>query len=443
MNNPEQVSGFLRFDEFARAQRLITQQANEQAFQTEEVIGNPFAELNAERTLTPSEQTILWANQVLEEYNSLPKTNARERRKARDLVAQTARRLVQNPQDIDTAGSVWKSRESVSDSRAKPADTFYETIKRECALTIKEKWRDVTPEQLAQLVKTYANSVLTQNFAHDLLVSYFRGPQGMVNRVKSLYGFVYGLMDFAVSDGNFLKTGIKIARFESDILRSDSAFRLDMHVASNAVDDDEALGKKMAIDTVVASLSKLAGYDKANIDSFLTVPDSLENQMRLKIENYSQRIVKKFGKEEGLRRLRVLGYLYRSRILQDSSESKESKRNEWPFYLIFGEDNHLKKRFDEEIAIWMILDTIRSKMEERMIQQHGSGVKLLSIARQDGLISNIILPNITSEQTTNRIARDALMISLSEEDQIFINGEGVRCVNKEILSGDIQIQCII
>lgn len=166
----------LALKEIARQTLTITEDGSSQG---SPITDNPLIDIRpAEGELTPQEQTILWANQVLEEYNSMPRGNSRERRAARNLATQTARYLIENPQDIDSAGSVWKSRETKEeeqDGEKQKIQSFYDLVKQEASRDIRENWGSVSPEQLTQLVKTYTHGVLTQDFAHDLLASYFKG----------------------------------------------------------------------------------------------------------------------------------------------------------------------------------------------------------------------------------------------------------------------------
>ena len=52
-----------------------------------------------------------WAGNRLKDYSSLPQQNSKERRHARDLIAQTAAKLLGNPQDIAIAQKIWKGVE--------------------------------------------------------------------------------------------------------------------------------------------------------------------------------------------------------------------------------------------------------------------------------------------------------------------------------------------
>ena len=130
------------------------------------------------RELTPQEQTIFWANQVLEKHNSLPKRNrnSAERRARKNLASQTATLLLANPQDIDTAGNVWKSYEIEEEKQSEDEQktkSFYDLVKQEVSRDIRKQWMTTTTEQFGQLVKVYEGSV----FMQDVLAEYINRPQ--------------------------------------------------------------------------------------------------------------------------------------------------------------------------------------------------------------------------------------------------------------------------
>ena len=109
----------------------------------------------------------------------------------------TARRLLENPQDIDIAGSVWKSHEVQSEGENAPEQSFYKRVKDEISQEAKGHWKEITSEKLIQLLRTYTNSRLVRDMAESIFMGYFRGPTGVKQRVDSMYKFVYGLIDVA------------------------------------------------------------------------------------------------------------------------------------------------------------------------------------------------------------------------------------------------------
>jgi len=139
---------------------------------TEQLIDNIFVAMFGE--LTPQERTSIgWANQVQEEYDNLPKQTSRERRAVKKLIAQTAGELLKNPQDITIAQKTWRGNESSRDGARESEEPFSKLVKGECLVLIRDKWKGVGPEQLAQLVRIYATNDPSKDFAKALLYNYF------------------------------------------------------------------------------------------------------------------------------------------------------------------------------------------------------------------------------------------------------------------------------
>jgi hypothetical protein len=157
------------------------------------LFGAMFGELTAqERT------TIDWANQVLEEYNNLPKQTSRERRVVKKLITKTSGELLEDPQNIFIAHQTWRGHESSRDGARESEEPFSKLVRGECLAFIKEKWKEVKPEQLAQLVRIYANNNdPTQDYAKEMLRNYFKGPDSRGQRVDACYNFLSTTLDLA------------------------------------------------------------------------------------------------------------------------------------------------------------------------------------------------------------------------------------------------------
>jgi hypothetical protein len=107
--------------------------------------------------------TTIWAKEALNQYNDLPKANSAQRRKARNLVTQIAKRLLESPQDISIAQKTW----STTQESEKP---FSELVRKECQAFIKDEWDDVMPGQLAQFVRISVNgNCPSQDDAKEML----------------------------------------------------------------------------------------------------------------------------------------------------------------------------------------------------------------------------------------------------------------------------------
>jgi len=176
----------------------------------EELVDGMFTSLFGE--LTDQEKVAIdWANQALENYNSLPKGNNRERSRAGNVALYAGRQLLVNPQSIDIARIVWnnhRSQEEVQDNQRKNETfSFYDLVKQEAASDIRKNWEKVTPEQLGKLVKIYASNSLAQAFAKDALTSYFEGPRSKRQRIDAFYNFTFSILDL-VGDRKALKEGL-------------------------------------------------------------------------------------------------------------------------------------------------------------------------------------------------------------------------------------------
>lgn len=379
--------------------------------QEDAIVGNPLVDLKTpERKLSDQEEAILWANQVFEVYNALPKITGNERKKAKNLIHETARQLMQNPKRIDTAASIWKSHEpSLHDSDSKER-SFYELVGEELGQQARDHWKELSSGKLTELVKTYAHNRLVSDMAGEILVGYFRGPNGIQQRIDSLYDFVYGLMDLT-SDTKALEEGLKIARFESNILLKGSSFHKDYEVAGVTLDDDELLAKTISINNAILGLSHLvSSYTDENINNFIR--GSLETDSRTR--NSMSRALRKFSKEELLRRSRLLGQLYAG-ISFGTSESINNKS--WPLNLLAKEGDILRQRLNAEIAPLM-LGYVISKRVQTEIKETGGKVNLLEIIDPEGYILNIFLPDGLSSEEKSRLIKVALKERhLSDDDR--------------------------
>lgn len=164
---------------------------------------------------------VIWANQVFSEYaecNGLPKQNSKERKHAKNLITKTAGELLKNPQDITIAQKTWRGNELSRDDAEKSQEPFSELVRIERLALIKEKWKDVTPEQLAQLVRISSDiNDPSQDDAKEMLRNYFRGPKSRNQRIDAYYNLVSATLDLVGEDEAFYE-GMKIALHATDIL---------------------------------------------------------------------------------------------------------------------------------------------------------------------------------------------------------------------------------
>jgi len=396
--------------------------AGDESSQALPVVGNPLVDLKpAERELTPQEQTVLWANQVFEEHNNLPKRNSAERRVARNLVTQTARSLVQNPADIDIAGSVWKSRETASENQ-QPTDSFYGEVKKESSAAIRKNWETVTPEQLAQLVKVYANSILTQDFGHDLLANYFKGPNSRNQKVDALYNFALGALDL-IENQRALEEAVKIGQFETPLLPRESGFFRDIQIAMGGLTSNEqeelSLKKALITQRVLADMTTLTSLDYDQIFSrdqdYIERDEKLQDTKTLALEQAKRsdevknriEAMREYGSNEG------------------DVNTLEIKRlgNVWPYSLVLDEDDPLTRKC-KEIA----KETIEAQWNKQNIIQEmeKKGIKdiaFISVALPEGFVIDVCAPQEALTGRRNETIREVINFNFRGVDKDYVQEE--------------------
>ncbi len=289
--------------------------------------------------LIPLDKTASWAEDVLEKFNRLPKTNSREIKVVKNLAAQSAAQLLQAPQYIDAAGVVWKKEEPL-----------YELIRIESKAFMREKWEDVTSEQLAQLVRTYANNPQYKDFAKELLANYFKGPKSKRQRVDAYYTFVSCVLDLTGDDKAFSE-GVKIGLYDTDILVRGKDLIEQSILLSLPYNEKEIVYQKLLIAKNV--MSQL---------SFLSLEDLGEARQRYSdFLNTNEKLIEKW-KEQAIKAKKQIGSakvieLNEATMKIDShywknlsEEEKLKLRKIWPFNLLFDEKDPLNKKFQMKIS---------------------------------------------------------------------------------------------
>lgn len=255
----------------AERRRFLAEERNSPQYQA----AKKEAILETHRELSPQEQTILWAQKTLEDYNNLPKGNNAERKKVSAFLEKTADHLLQNPQEIDSAASVWKARSG------EEQDGFYEAIKQATSTRVKEKWPDIKPETLSELVKVYANNILAKDFGKKLLSSYFRGPENRKERIDAFYTFAQSVIDL-FDDQKSFDEAVWITFFGTDILPR-TPYMEDKAVIRNwpYLESEETIKRMFITD-----------YATSKLYIFSSNPEKVENKLKEDIEfvKYNERI---------------------------------------------------------------------------------------------------------------------------------------------------------
>lgn len=296
-----------------------------------------------------TDKTTNWAEETLVIFNSLPKANSYERKEVKNLITQTARRLLQNPQDLETANVVWKTQSSQEDSGNSAG--FLELVKTKSVELIKKNWEDVTSKQLADLIRIYTNSPSTQDFAKEMLGSYFKGPRSLNQRIDAYYNLVSATLDLVGEDEAF-KEGMKIALHATDILPKHPSLVEQTGLLSLPYREVESVFKKLLIARCVVNQVRFIGSwglakyyeDRGNF----IITDSVA----IREGNKRQRnATEKMGENEAEKMYRTMKdtmKLFSSNSIESLSEKrKQNLRINWPFHLVFDETDPLNKKFHE------------------------------------------------------------------------------------------------
>lgn len=289
--------------------------------------------------LTPLDKTSNWAEDVLEEFNGLPKTNSREIKVVKNLAAQSAAQLLQAPQYIDAAGVVWKKEKSL-----------YELIRMESKAFMREKWEDVTSEQLAQLVRIYADNPQYKDFAKELLGNYFKGPKSKRQRVDAYYVFVSCVLDLTGDDKAFSE-GVKIGLYDTDILVRGKDLIEQAILLSLPYNEKEIVFQKLLIaKNVMSQLSFLSSEDLGAVrqrhSDFLNTSEKL----REKWEEEEIKAKKQIGAAKVIELIEAIMKIDSHYWKNLSEEEKLKLRNIWPFNLLFDKKDPLNKKFQMKIS---------------------------------------------------------------------------------------------
>ncbi len=355
MNNPEQRRGFLTFDQIAIETQLAAEKAREADKKTD---GTDSTEVLVDRMLiamfgelTPQERTTIGlANQVMEEYNNLPKQTGRERRSVRKLIAQTAGKLLGNPQDIFVAYETWRGNESSRDGLQELEEPFSKLVIEECLALIKDKWQDITPEQLAQLVRISSDeNDPSQDFAKKMLKNHFKGPDSKSRRIKAYYNFASTLLEL-VGD-NALNEGIKIAFHATDILPRDP-YLIEKSILLSLPDDgeEEDFKESLIANHIVNQISFLGSqgtreYHREN-GKFLMTNEKLKRGWNKKKELLTRKIGHKKGDELNAA-LMTFFNISQSPLPE---ELRQSLRDKWPYSVAFDENDPLNQKFQKVLS---------------------------------------------------------------------------------------------
>lgn len=348
------------------------------------------------RELTPQEQTILWAQNTLEEYNNLPKGNYAERKKVNFFLETTIDHLLQNPQEIDSSVSIWKAR------TGQEQDGFYEKIKQSAAKQIKDQAKknpeSIQPQTISELVKIYANNTLIKDFGEALLSSYFRGPEKRGQRVSAYYEFVFSIVDL-LEDRKALEQGLRIALNETDILPISSPFFIDMALLGSgltrSLKEEGDLKRLLIANRVISDVVVLTQLDREGVlqahQKFL---NKTENQIKKDVELKKMKAA--LGDSEARKRGNAMAaYLDMNQGV--TGQTIERLKNYWPYSLVLDENDPLLRKFTELANPKIQAEWAKQNFAKEMREGGVRDIVFLSVPLPGGHIIDMCVPQILME----------------------------------------------
>lgn len=298
------------------------------------------------KNLVWQEKAAFWSN-ALNEYKNVPKQTGRERKHAKNIIRQTASKLLKNPQDISMVEDIWKRNESGRNGAQESEETFSKLVKAESLALIKDKWQKVTPEQLAQLVKISSDDDgPSQEFAKEMLRNYFKGPEGKRQRIETFSNLAYSVLDLA-GDDKALDEGVKIALYGTDILPKDPFLIEQAVVFSMPYDEEEEDFKTLIIaNHVINQVSivrsrEFVKYHRANANFVRTDEKAIRGWNRKR-----EKVTKQIGRAEATELNNVMMGYFRTLRESLSEDMKERLKEQWPYSVAFDENDPLNQKFE-------------------------------------------------------------------------------------------------
>lgn len=399
------------------------------------IVGNPLADLKTpDRKLSEQEETVLWANKILEEYNALPQQAGKERKRAKNLIAEAAKELLTNPVKIDSAASVWKGH-VLPEKEAE--SSFYELVKKECSFLTRDRWEEVIPDQLAQMVRTYANNAVVRDFAQDILTGYFKGPSSKRQRIDARYTFAFAVLDL-IEDQKAFNEAIRISLFSTPIVPKDSLYAAEIYCLNSLPwdVDNRTLQKHLVAQNITGRLSYLALEDFTRLRAEIRNYFDDNKNFLASLEREQKKATQKLGgaKEKQINQAMVVaGFKGADKALGGEEILRLSRK--WPTSLILDDKEPLNQKFRDLVGSRLDYEFHKKLAMDLAKERHIGELTFLSVMSQEGFILDVIMPS-SLIGIRNKIIKLALNFRFPEEDVERLNKQKhlfISNFNREIL----------
>jgi hypothetical protein len=355
------------------------------------------------------------AKAILAAYNlasQIPKEKDK-RQQTRQIVQEAAKGLYYHPEHTDVAISVWRSRETTTDSGEAP---FYQKVTREFAREIEKHWERVDAKTLATLVKVYTYSPLAKETAGQVLSAYFKGPQSQTKKkpqaqeymldlweatTQARYRFAEAALELLEADDSpALETLINIINYTNEeIIPLHSPFAVNSLMAVSYASDlssrEHRIGAK--IQTADETFNSMA--------TVLRIPASRysnEELTQLLIgDSYMDRAII-LARKQIERVDRIVSQGQNSRPLLSSTLNRRDFSGIEDAVKTLNPDPLLGRR-EKEIGAETASILLSSQFIEQNLKDNVDNFTMFSLPLETGQVLSLIFPNTLSKQTVDTI----------------------------------------
>lgn len=279
-----------------------------------------------------------------EHYNSLPKDTSKERKKSDNFVTKTAEELLQHPLNISFVQEALTNNKNNARTQD-PKQQFVQRLKDKCLTLIKDKWENVEPEQLAQLVGIYASNDPSKDTAKALLTNYFKGPKSRSGRVHAYYNLVSATLDL-VRDDKAFNAAVKIGFHATDILPRDPSLIGQAVLLSLPYGEEEQDFKELIIARYV--LNQIGFMSSEDILSFHRENSYFvrTNEKATMAWNRKRKsVTTKIGPDVAREFNDIVMGFFDISQRPLSEDVKQSLKDTWPYSVAFDETDPLNQKF--------------------------------------------------------------------------------------------------
>lgn len=267
-----------------------------------------------------------------------------------------------------------------------------------------------------QLVRVYANSVLTQDFGHDLLANYFKGPNSRRQRIDAYYNLASSALDL-VEDDRALNEAIRIGLYDTDILPKKPYLMEHSSFMELPYGEDERTFQKLLIaQRTIGVLTYIATR---------TVREALQRKTEFEIkdeeinklkEKRSDEIISRIGRDEVARLKNTMvdfATIVGGRPQSDSDV--KLLKDVWPYNILYDEDEPQNKKLQDVAMEKVTSESLKPYRADYLKNKGVEDVVFFSITSPRGFIIDISMSrHLLVEKKT--VVQYALSSALIEQE---------------------------